>query len=338
MKRSPMRSMRRERSSCDDRSHAYPGFAMNRPAAGIVDYALLASLGLMWGGSFMLIKVAILDVPPATMTVARLLVASAILFAVAVAYRERITFRIKTIGLILLVGLFGNALPFTLIAWGEQTVDASLASILMGIMPISTLFLAHFLTSDEILTSHKIIGGCIGLVGLVVLVGPAVLLRLGEDGIRQLAILAAAISYSINAILTKSLLNLPRRSAAAWLLFAGAVMTMPLALLFDNPTALQPDMESTLAVLLLGIFPTAIATLVMFQVLQRQGAAFFGQVNLIVPAFGVAWAAILLGERPELRAYLALAFILLGIWVARGVSFRPRSGVPADSTGNREAG
>lgn len=291
---------------------------MSRPVPGIADYALLALLSAMWGGSFMLIKVAVTDVPPATMTAARLLIAAVILFAFAMAYRDKITVGFSALWWIVLTGFFGNALPFTLIAWGEETVDASLTGILMGIMPITTLLLVHFLPEDEVLTSRKLIGCLIGLAGLVVLVGPAVLLRLGDDGIRQLAILGAAVSYSINAIVMKRLLNLPRRSAAALISLAGALIMIPIALWTEAPATLTPDTLSLISVLLLGIFPTAIATLVMFEVLHRQGAAFFGQVNFIVPVFGIAWAAVFLGERPELSAYIALGFILSGIWFARG--------------------
>ncbi|MEX0345918.1 MAG: DMT family transporter [Rhizobiaceae bacterium] len=291
---------------------------MTRSPAGLADYGLLASLGVMWGGSFMLINLAVVDFPPATLTVIRLLVAAVIIFAVAASYSEKIKFRARTVWLIILAGFFGNALPFSMISWGQVKVDASLAAILMGIMPITTFFLAHFLTRDERLTARKLVGGFIGLTGLVILVGPAVLLRLGDDGVRQLAILAAAVSYSINAILTKQLLDLPRRAAVAWVLLAGALVMVPVAVLADNPQDLSVGLVSGIALLTLGVFPTAVATLVMFSVLHRQGASFFGQVNFIVPVFGIIWAAIILGEQPALSAYVALGFILAGIWVARG--------------------
>ncbi len=282
-----------------------------------MDYALLSILAAIWGGSFMLIKVAGHDWPPATMTAARLMIASAILFAVAAYYGEKIRPDYRIAGTIILVGLFGNSLPFTLIAWGEETVDASVAAVLMGIMPIATLVMAHFLSDDEVLTARKLAGVGIGLVGLVVLAGPAVLLRLGEDGISQLAILAAAISYALNAILTKKLLGLPRRAAAAWLLLAGAFLMLPVVAVYDKPYTVDLNFASAGAVVLLGIFPTALAALLMFDVLDRQGAGFFGQVNLLVPLFGIIWAVAFLGERPDLSAYLALVFIVAGIWISR---------------------
>lgn len=296
---------------------------MMQARPGLTDYALLCALAAMWGGSFMLIKVAGADFPPFTMTALRLIGGAALLIPVAFVLGERLTWNVGTLVTIALIGLFGNALPFSLITWGERTVDAGLAAILMGIMPIATLLLAHFFSDNETLTTRKVAGVCIGFTGLVVLTGPAVLRDLGNDGIRQLAILAAAICYAIGAIMTKRLVRLPRRAAGAAILTAGAMLTLPFCLVIDDPFALTPGLVPTLAVVTLALLPTALAALLMFAVLERQGAGFFGQVNLLVPLFGVAWAAIILSERPTVNAYIALSFILAGIIVARGGRFVP---------------
>lgn len=298
--------------------------APSRP--GIGDYLLLGALGAMWGGSFMLIKIAGTDYPPMTMTALRLVGGTALLFAVTIRLGERFQLRAGTVVTIVLAGLFGNALPFSLITWGETTVEAGLAAILMGIMPIATVLLAHFFSDNERLTSRKLIGVVIGFAGLLILSGPAVLHDLGTDGIRQLAIVSAAVCYAISAILTKRLVHLPRRAAGAAILAAGAAFMVPLSLLFDDPLRLSPGWTPTLAVGGLAVLSTAIAALLMFAVLERQGAGFFGQVNFLVPLFGVAWAALVLSERPSDNAYIALACILAGILVARG-----RAAMPADA-------
>ncbi len=291
---------------------------MNKVPPGLVDFALLATLAAIWGGSFMLIKIALGGFDPVSLTAYRLTVGGVLMLVVALAAGERLALSPRDIAILILAGLFGNALPFSLISWGEQTVDAGLAAILMGIMPIATLVLAHYLTEDEALSGRKLAGVTIGFAGLVVLVGKPVLDGLGADVAAQLAILAAAICYAINAIVTKKLLHLPRRAAAAGIVLAGAVMVWGLALAnhqpFDQPGGTGP----VLAMALLALFPTAIAALIMFEILQRQGAGFFGQVNLLVPPFGVAWAFFILGEIPEPRALIALALILGGIAITRG--------------------
>lgn len=290
---------------------------ISRSAPGLADYSLLVILAAMWGGSFTLIAVTVGDFPPAMMSMIRLFIGGVILMGVAAVLGERIDWTPRTLFMLAMIGLFGNALPFALIAWGQQVVDAGLASILMGVMPIATLVLAHYFTADEPLSKWKVIGVLVGLIGLVLLVGPAVLTRLGDDGIRQIAILGAAISYGINAIITKKMLNQPRRAAGAALLIAGAVMLVPAVLLFELNMPVTPHLDSVLAIIMLAIFPTALAALLMFIIIDRQGAGFFSQINLIVPLAGVFWAFVFLSEKLEPRALVALLTILSGVAIAR---------------------
>lgn len=289
--------------------------AQARP--GAADYGMLLLLALFWGSSFSLIKQTVGDFPPATMSMIRIFIAGLILLVVALWRGERIDWTPKSAAVLFLIGLFGNALPFSLIAWGQQVVDAGLASILMGVMPIATLLLAHFLTGDEPLTTFKLAGAVIGLFGLVILIGPSVLHDLGSNGIRELAILAAAISYGVNAILTKQMLGQPRRAAAAAILMCGALTLVPVSLATEDWSSVTPHAGSVAAILALAIFPTAIASLVVFNVIARQGAGFFGQINLLVPLSGAFLAVVFLGERLEPRAWAALAIIISGLAVAR---------------------
>lgn len=288
-----------------------------RDLPGWADYGLLLLLAAFWGGSFSLVKQTVGDYPPAFMSMVRLAIAGALMVGVAVALGERIRWTPRVAFMLILIGIFGNSLPFSLIAWGQQVVDAGLASILMGVMPIATLLLAHFLTRDEPLTTGKIAGAIVGLIGLVILVGPSVLYRLGDDGVRQLAILGAAVSYGINAVLTKTMLGQPRRAAAAALLVAGAATLLPFSLATEDWNAINPGSTSTVAIILLALFPTALASLIVFTVLERQGAGFFSQINLLVPLFGVFWAVALLGEHLDPRALIALGVILAGLVIAR---------------------
>ncbi len=288
-----------------------------RSSAGLLDYVLLVALALVWGGSFTMIEFTLDDFPPATMSSIRLFLGAAILGVVAYFFGERIHLTARSIFALAMVGLFGNAIPFGLIAWGQQVVDAGLAAILMGIMPIATLVLAHYFTRDEPMNRWKLVGVCVGLVGLIILVGPAVLGRLGDDGVRQIAILGAAVSYGINAIITKGLLNQPRRAAGAGLLLAGALWLVPLAVLLESNFVITPHASSVGAIIMLAVLSTAVAALLMFELIERQGAAFFSQINLLVPLAGVFWAFVILNEALEPRAAIALIVILSGVAFSR---------------------
>lgn len=285
---------------------------------GVRDYALLVCLSAIWGASFLFIKIGVETVPAATMTLARLAIASVLLIVVARMAGQTLPRGLRLWGLITLASLFGAALPFTLIAWGEEHIDSGLAAILMAVMPLTTLLLAHAFTKDEKMTPRKALGVAMGIVGLVVLIGPANLAALGEDAIRQLAVAGGAFCYGVNAVVTKSLTEQPRRAMAAGLMIASTLMLLPISLMLDRPWTLSPSTASLVSILVLAVLQTAIATLMMLALVRRQGASFFSQINFMVPLFGVLFGALVLLERPPPNAYAALAIILLGVAIARG--------------------
>ncbi|MEM8688824.1 MAG: DMT family transporter [Pseudomonadota bacterium] len=293
------------------------------PAAsgpGFADYGLLLLLSAIWGSSFLVIKVAVETVPAVSMTAARLTLAGLILVAMAFLSKQPMPRGNRLWGWILMSAFFGNALPFALIGWGEEKIDSGLAAILMAVMPLTTLVLAHIFTKDEKITLPKAIGVVLGFTGLIVLIGPAKLATLGEETVRQLAVAGAAVCYGINAIVTKQFAGLPPRSLAAAVVMTSALMLIPATFVFDTPRTLEPSVLSGLAIAALAVFHTVFATLLLFTIVRRQGAAFFSQINYLVPPFGVAWGALLLAERPSPNAYVALALILIGIAVA-GLKF-----------------
>ncbi len=291
---------------------------MNRSHPGPPDYMLLLALGAIWGSSFLIIKLAVATMPAATMTAARLAIAALIMYAVARHAGQHLPRDLALWRLIGLSALFGFALPFYLIGWGEEEIDSGLAAILMGAMPLTTVLLAHILTDDEKLNVRKGLGVTLGVIGLVVLIGPEKLATLGDDTLRQLAVTGAGACYGINAIITKSLIAQPRRGLVAAVMIAATGMMIPFSLVADQPWTLDVSTTSFAAVIVLGILPTAYATLLMFKLVDRQGASFFSQINFLTPLFGVFLGALILAERPPPNAYIALAIILLGVAVARG--------------------
>lgn len=293
---------------------------MTRPAPavpGIADYAMLLFLAAIWGSSFLFIKMTVVTIPAATLTLARLAIAAVLLAGVARLSRQAL---IRTPGLwrwMLLAAFFGNALPFTLIAWGQEAIDSGVAAILMGVMPLSTLLVAHVFTADEKLTVPKLVGVIFGFAGLIVLIGPDNLVTLGADVWRQLAVAGAATCYGINAVISKQLTGQPNRALVAWIMAVSAVMILPLALVWDRPWTLEPSSQSLWAMLTLSVFHTALGTLMLFMIVRRQGATFFSQINFLIPVVGVFYGVMLMSEKLGANAYLALGLILTGIAVAR---------------------
>jgi drug/metabolite transporter (DMT)-like permease len=279
---------------------------------------LLVLLSAIWGSSFLFIKLGVETIPAATLTLARLAIAAVLLAGVARMAGQALPRGLRTWGLITLAALTGNALPFTLIAWGEEGIDSGLAAILMAVMPLTTVLLAHVFTRDEKMTTRKALGIVLGITGLVVLIGPEKLTQLGENTVRQLAVAGAAFCYGVNAIVTKGLIGLPRRALAAALMGVSTAMMVPFSLYFDQPWKLSLSAESLGILAVLGILHTAIGTMIMLALIRRPGASFFSQINFMIPLFGVLSGALVLLERPPPNAYGALVIILLGVAVARG--------------------
>ena len=294
---------------------------MKLQAPSTADYALLTFLAAIWGSSFMLIKVAVDTIPAVPMTAGRLTVAAIIMMIFTTASRQKLPYggkgAAKLWGLMTLVAIFGNALPFVLISWGEERVDSGLAAIMMAVMPLTTLLLAHIFTADEKLNRWKFLGVMLGIVGLVVLMGPQKLLSLGGDVVHQLAIACAAVCYGISALIVKYIKGIAARAMTAGVLLISVVFIVPASLLVSDVSQISPSASSIMATITLGIFQTAIAGLIAYFIIQKLGATFFSQLNFIVPLFGVLFGVMFLAETPSLYALLALAIILIGVGLAR---------------------
>ena len=285
----------------------------------------MIGLSAIFGLSFTLTNISVAELPPLTVVAARLFLAFLILYPLMRFYKTRMP-AIGTIWWPLFAsGFFGNALPFGLISWGQVRVEAGLTAIFMAAMPLATLVLAHLFTSDEKLDRYKFTGVIFGLIGVMVLMGWNNLSQLGDQTLRQLAILGGALCYAVNAIITKKITHLPKWSAMTALMFASSIMMVPVSLAFDQPWTFQPSADALLALLALAIGPTAMATVLILIIIERQGASFLSQINFMVPVFGMFFGVVFLSEILPANAYIALVIILSGIALSRyGSSRRKR--------------
>jgi drug/metabolite transporter (DMT)-like permease len=287
------------------------------------DYLLLVSLGAIWGGSFFLIKLAVASVPPLTVAAGRIVVGALLMGAVLALKRVRLPGNSSVWAKLALMGTVGTVLPFALINWGETHIDSGLAAILMSAVPMLTIVLGHFLRRDEQMTGGKAAALVLGGAGVVVLIGPDALRGLGKDLLGQLAVLGACACYSVNSLTARGLAGLSAELVTFGMLAMAAAAAVPLSLAIDRPWELDPSPLSLLAVLGLGLLPTALGYIIAFRIIASAGAGFASFNNYLVPVFGVLWGMILLGEELEARALLALLLIFIGLAAPRFV--RPRS-------------
>ena len=291
------------------------------------EWLLLAALVAMWGSSFMFIKLGVATVPVATLVAARLLLGASILLVIMYLRGARLPKFGRVWGNYTILALLGNCIPFTTITWGQQRTDSALAGILMAVMPLATMVLAHFFVKGEHMTRNRGIGFILGFAGIVVLMGPSAFDGIGAQTLAtlsQFAILFGALCYAGNSVLTR---NLARGDdvlvASAAMLLIASVITLPMALLVEQPWRIEASATSLWAILWLGAGPTAIATVVYFKLIASAGPTFMSLVNYMSPAVAVFLGVALLGETPGIHAYLALLLILGGIAVSQ---WRPRAG------------
>ena len=284
-----------------------------------LDWLGLAALTAMYGSAFMLTKLAVQELLPVTVTAGRIAVAAVLLLSLALIRKESFGFLRTIWPLIIALAIFGNCLPFYLISWGQQTVDSGIAGILMAVMPLATIVMAHFFVPGERLNALQVLGFLAGFAGILILLGPAAVSEFDSKThtfLPMLTILGGALCYALNTILAK---QLPRESLLA---ISAAVMLVSALIMFPAWWAAQGGasvpLVSTefLAVVLLGLFPTALATLIYFAVIARAGPSFLSQINYLIPVWALLMGIALMNETFSLHAFLALAVILTGMAIA----------------------
>jgi drug/metabolite transporter (DMT)-like permease len=227
----------------------------------------------------------------------------------------------------LVMGFINNALPHTLIFFGQTEIGAGLASILNASTPVWTVLIANRWTPDEKLTANKLAGCLTGLVGTALLVGPGLSATASVPLWALVLPIGAAISYGIAGTYGKRFRGLAAPVTATGQLTASSLMMLPVALLVDQPWALpMPSMAALAAVLALALLSTAVGYLLFFRILATAGATNASLVTLLVPPSAVVLGAMFLGERLNWLDLSGMAVIALGLLLLDGRILRAAIG------------
>ena len=277
------------------------------------ELALLLLLSTLWGASYTFIKIGVETIPPVTLIAVRTLIAGTILLAILRLRGLSLPKDRQTWKRFLLQACLNSVVPFTLIAWAQQTTEAGLASILNSTTPVFAFLLTWLVTRHEAVTGRKLFGVGAGLIGICLIVGVQALAGIGHQLVAQLAIVAATVCYAGAAIFGKNFKGLDPMMPAAGSLICGAALLVPVSLVVDRPWTLAPSAESMLALLALSVFSTALAFVIYFRLVQTLGSVgTTAQAYLRVP-IGVAIGAVVLGETLSLVAWFGLAFVVAGV-------------------------
>ena len=283
------------------------------------NWVRLATLGLIWGGAFPLVEVALEGFLPMTLAATRLGLAALILVPLSFFYGGLPT-GAKVWFFAFGVALLSNALPFALLSWGQTHVTAGVAGVAMAVMPLMALPLSHLLVPGERMSSKGMLGLGIGFIGVLVLIGFDTLSQLGGAGIEvlgQIACLSATICYVLGSITIKRAPKAHPIAFAAAAMLLAAIIAIPFAFVVEGVPQM-PTGKSVIAMVVLAIGPTVIALMLMLKVLSSAGPPFLSLVNYQVPVWATIFGAIFLGEKIEPRLAIALVLILFGVAVSQG--------------------
>lgn len=293
--------------------------AVTPPRLNATTWSLLAVLGLIWGGSFFFGRVAVAYVPPVTLAFLRLSIAAVALHVYLHGRMDLYRSLWQRWPAFLLLGLINNAIPHTLILFGQTEIGAGLAAILNATTPIWTMLIANRLTSDEKLSPAKLAGTVLGLAGTAVLIGPS---ALNASDIPLWAVLlpiGAAISYGFAATYGKRFRDLPAPVTATGQLTASSLVMLPTALLVDHSWQIPfPPLEAAAAILALALISTAFGYILFFRIMAQAGATNASLVTLLVPPSAILLGALFLGETLQVLDLVGMLLIGIALLVLDG--------------------
>lgn len=299
------------------------------PSMGASEWGMLVLLSVIWGGSFFFFAVAVTALPTFTIVFARVALGAVVLWLIALALREPLPRSLRQWRRFAVMGLLNNAIPFTLIVWGQREIASGLAAVLNATTPFFTVIVANALTRDEKLTANRLAGACVGLIGVAAMLGVDFLSSFGGTLLPQLAVLAAAVTYAFASVYGRRFADTSPLITAAGQTTASSLMILPLMLLIDRPWTLAPPPSAVwLSLLGLAVVCTAFAYVLFFTILKRAGATNIMLVTFLVPVSAMALGVAFLGEVVETRQIAGMAAIGAGLALIDGrpLAFLKRRG------------
>ena len=294
------------------------------------DWLWLIVLATVWGGSYFFGKVAVEDIGPLTVVLGRVVIAAMILYIVMRARNIPIPNTRAQWEPFFVMGLINSAIPYSLIFWGETRISSGLAAILTAAVPIFTVIVAHFLTTDERLTPAKAAGIGLGMAGVVVIMSEDLGDIASGSGLAKLAIVGATVSTrSPGFTVGGSRAGSDRTGLGPDV--AATVLMLPLVLVVDRPWATAAwHLDAVLSVLALAVLSTAIAYMIFFRLLARIGATNTSLVTFLIPVSSLILGAAFLDEPFVAIQLLGMALIVSGMAVIDGrLTRRFRAGSPS---------
>lgn len=288
----------------------------NIVSAKAKDVLFLVLLSAIWGSAFLTIEIALNDFSPLLIAFFRIFFAS--IFMLFLVFYKNLCFPkdFKTLSILFITGILNNAIPFFLISWGQQFINGSTASIMLACGPFITLILAHYITHDEKFTLVKLLGVIFGFIGVFILLRDELVNQRIDAIYAEIAILLSSLGYLSASLLLRKVSHVPVYISSASMFITASLVLLPFIILSEELSSLSLD-YSFLSLIYLALVPTALASIIRINLVQKVGVQFMSQVAYIIPLFAIFWSYVFFNELPKQAALYALIFILLGLFIRK---------------------
>ena len=278
------------------------------------DYFNLFALSAIWGTAFIGIEIAIKELDVFQVTFGRVFIAFLFLLPFVLYKKLPLPRGKKNWMWLSLSALLNTALPFSLINAGQEYITSGMSALMIGFGPFITLLLAHYFTHDEKISKYKIYSVALGFIGLILLLGDNFLASNISELKGQFLVLIASLSYALSSLLVRKISGVPYLMLSFSMFAVSALVLTPIVIYLYWGQSLEVN-QSTLAILYLGILPTAIASIYRVKMVQEVGVQFMSQVSYLIPIFALIWAWLVLDEIPKAITLVALAIVLFGLYI-----------------------
>ena len=276
-------------------------------------------LSLLWGGSFLSVRIALDKIGPLTTVAHRTGWAMLILWGYVALRRLPVPQGWRVWAAFLGMGILNNVIPFSLMAWGQLHIESGLTSILNAATAIFGVIAAAIFFSDERLSARKAIGVTFGFFGVATAIGLSSLAQFDLRSLGQLAVIGGTVSYALAGVWArKSLSHLPPQIAAAGMVTGASIVMIPMAWIIEGPIALSLEPRTWAAIAYYAIAATAVAYLLYYRVLQLAGSGNLMLCTLTVAPVAIVLGAVVLGEALPLRAYIGFGLLAVGLLILDG--------------------
>lgn len=282
----------------------------------LIDFSGLMILSAIWGSAFIAVEYALESYDPLLIAFGRISVAFSVLTLFMKIKGLSFPKDSKTWSLMLVIGILNNTIPFFLISWGQQYISASTASIMLAVGPFIALILSHYITHDEKFTFIKLLSVLLGFAGIFILLGDDLINQRHDSLYGEIAMLISVFGYISAGLLLRKMSHLPTVVCSSSMFLVSTLSLIPFILFI--PLKSYALLDSTfLWIIYLGLFPTAIASLIRVRLVQKVGIQFMSQVSYLIPIFAIIWSWIFFDELPKSAAWIALVFVLTGLFIRK---------------------